>query len=178
MILVLTGQERFAFDRLLAMVDEGVGRGIIPSPVFAQTGCSRYEPKHLRASAYFASDRLASLIREAEGVITHAGVGSILMTLHAGKVPIIVPRRRDLREHVDDHQVELAGRLQETGRARVVGDATELYAFFQGGAWRGRDRKGSTGPAPGQALMEGLGSIIDGLAARSRRPGISSKLRG
>ena len=178
MILVLTGQERFAFDRLLAMVDEGLERGIIPGPVFAQTGSSRYEPRHIQAEAFLPSERLESMIREADGIITHAGVGSILMIIKAGKVPIIVPRRSEWGEHVDDHQVELARRLGETGRARMVEDAASLYALFQDEAWRARCPGRKAGAAPAAALAQGLGAIISEIAARNVRPGTSSRRRG
>jgi UDP-N-acetylglucosamine transferase subunit ALG13 len=178
MILVLTGQERYPFDRLLAMVDEGVGRGIIPGPVLAQTGWSRHAPDHLRAEAFLPAERLGAIIRESDAVITHAGVGSILMILEARKVPIIVPRRSDLKEHVDDHQVELACRLQEIGRARVAQDAGELFELFRNGSWRDGDRGKSAGGAAGSALVQGLGSIIAGIAGPSARPSASSIRRG
>jgi len=41
-------------------------------------------------------------------VITHAGVGSIMLALAAGKKPIVAPRLYRYGEHVDDHQTEIA----------------------------------------------------------------------
>ncbi len=43
----------------------------------------------------------------ADVVVTHAGVRSILLATNAGHVPIVVPRLKDLGEHVDDHQMDL-----------------------------------------------------------------------
>jgi len=45
---------------------------------------------------------------EADVVITHAGVGTILKLLDLGIYPIIVPRRSARGEHVDDHQEQIA----------------------------------------------------------------------
>ena len=51
--------------------------------------------------------------RSADKVVTHAGVGSILCADREGHVPLVVPRRHDLGEHVDDHQLELARALAD-----------------------------------------------------------------
>ncbi len=64
-------------------------------------------------------------------MITHAGVGSILITLMNGKRPIVVPRLARFREHVDDHQLELARRLSEIGVVRLVEDLDHLVRAVQ-----------------------------------------------
>jgi UDP-N-acetylglucosamine transferase subunit ALG13 len=51
-------------------------------------------------------------------VVAHAGTGSALAALEAGKCAILVPRERAHGEHVDDHQVEMAREL--AGRSLVV----------------------------------------------------------
>jgi UDP-N-acetylglucosamine--N-acetylmuramyl-(pentapeptide) pyrophosphoryl-undecaprenol N-acetylglucosamine transferase len=51
----------------------------------------------------------------ADVVITHAGVGSILRLLELGISPIVVPRRPERREHVDDHQAQVATALAHLG---------------------------------------------------------------
>jgi UDP-N-acetylglucosamine--N-acetylmuramyl-(pentapeptide) pyrophosphoryl-undecaprenol N-acetylglucosamine transferase len=53
--------------------------------------------------------------READVVITHAGVGSVLRLLELGISPIVVPRSRQRQEHVDDHQGQVASALSRTG---------------------------------------------------------------
>ncbi len=64
-------------------------------------------------------------------VITHAGVGSILVTLMNGKRPIVVPRLARFGEHVDDHQLELARRLSEIGVVTLIEDPDELASALQ-----------------------------------------------
>lgn len=61
-------------------------------------------------------DRFA---READVVITHSGVGTILHMFDMGIFPVVVPRRQSRNEMVDDHQLEIAALLKESGVAAV-----------------------------------------------------------
>jgi UDP-N-acetylglucosamine transferase subunit ALG13 len=56
----------------------------------------------------------------ADVVITHAGAGTLLNLLELGVHPVVVPRRRQRAEHVDDHQSELASIASKRGIAVVV----------------------------------------------------------
>jgi UDP-N-acetylglucosamine transferase subunit ALG13 len=60
---------------------------------------------------------LEQAILAADVVVAHAGVGSALASLEAGKLPILVPRRQEHGEHVDDHQVQIADELASRGLA-------------------------------------------------------------
>jgi UDP-N-acetylglucosamine transferase subunit ALG13 len=51
-------------------------------------------------------------MREADVVVSHAGVGSALAAMQAGRRALYVPRRRAHGEHIDDHQVAMARELQ------------------------------------------------------------------
>jgi len=62
---------------------------------------------------------------DADVVVTHAGVGSVIDLLDLGVTPIVVPRRARRGEHVDDHQQQIADHLRELGVAAVV-DAEAL----------------------------------------------------
>lgn len=58
---------------------------------------------------------LTQAMREADLVVAHAGVGTALAALEVGKCPLLVPRRLSLREHVDDHQIQVARELGDRG---------------------------------------------------------------
>jgi len=66
-------------------------------------------------------------LSNADLLIVHGGAGSIIQSIHAGKVPVVVPRRMQYNEHVDDHQMELARELEKTGRIVVCEDVDELH---------------------------------------------------
>ena len=65
-------------------------------------------------------------VTRARVVVTHAGVGSVLVALGAGKRPVVVPRRGRFGEAVDDHQVDFARRFEQAGLVTLVEDADGL----------------------------------------------------
>ena len=73
-----------------------------------------------------APSDLAALIKGAVVVITHGGPATIAEVRAAGKIPVVVPRRRAFGEHVDDHQVWYARRLAEAGEVILVDQVAEL----------------------------------------------------
>jgi UDP-N-acetylglucosamine transferase subunit ALG13 len=67
------------------------------------------------------------LLGQVDVVVSHAGTGSVLSALQAGRMPVVVPRAARRGEHVDDHQSEIAAMLRERGLA-VVREPAELSA--------------------------------------------------
>ena len=57
---------------------------------------------------------------ESDIVITHAGVGTILNLLDWGVFPVVVPRRQERGEHVDNHQLQIATLLASLDIASVT----------------------------------------------------------
>ncbi|MFK8023814.1 MAG: glycosyltransferase [Ilumatobacter sp.] len=118
-IVVSFGTEKFPFergrDRIQAALD-GV------DDVLWQLGTT---PSRADLSGRQAElvpyDELMDAIVAADVVVTHAGVGSILSVLRAGKCPVVLPREERHGEHVDDHQVELSKILVQRGLAVMVG---------------------------------------------------------
>jgi UDP-N-acetylglucosamine transferase subunit ALG13 len=84
-----------------------------------QIGTSR-TPDRVAWVTYLAHDDLERLMTEAAAIVCHGGPGTIIASLSAGKMPIVVPRTHALGEHVDDHQVRFAGRLEQLGYAFVA----------------------------------------------------------
>lgn len=59
--------------------------------------------------------------------ITHGGPSSFIMPLQVGKTPIVVPRRHEFNEHVNDHQVSFSKSVAERmGTIIVVEDMEKL----------------------------------------------------
>ena len=130
MVLVIIGMTRVGFSRLIRMVDQLATANVVRD-VFAQIGASSYEPLHCRYVRYIPRAELELLIGRADFVICHAGVGSVSMCLAAHKKTIVVPRRRQIGETVDDHQEQLAAYLQQAGRSLVVEDIVQLEAAIR-----------------------------------------------
>lgn len=122
MILVAVGSSQFPFDRLLHAVESLPRR----EELVVQHGPSGVRPSDARCMPYVPFESLAELVREARVVVTHAGVGSILLSLANGKRPYVVPRLRAFGETVDDHQVESARRFAQAGLVTLVEDPERL----------------------------------------------------
>ena len=127
MIFVTVGLEQFPFDRLLRIFDGFVESGTIREPVFGQIGHSRYEPRHFGFCRFLPFDQMRRRLQEADVVVCHGGVGTILMARSLGKVPLVFPRHAAFGEQLDDHQLDLAARLK-TGNHVIVADTEEMLA--------------------------------------------------
>jgi UDP-N-acetylglucosamine--N-acetylmuramyl-(pentapeptide) pyrophosphoryl-undecaprenol N-acetylglucosamine transferase len=101
--------------------------------------------------------RIVELMREADVVVSHAGVGSIMCALAAGHRPVVFPRLGRYGETVDDHQAQLAAELGRRGTILVATDARELSAAVRDAPRRGApaDRFDGRLPAAVRAAIEG-----------------------
>lgn len=107
MIFVVLGSQKFPFDRLLQAVDALVAQGGLPADVFAQRGAGSYVPQHFPSEAFLDTETFNRIMTRADIVITHGGTGAIIKAVKLGKKVIIVPRRAQYGEHVDDHQLQI-----------------------------------------------------------------------
>jgi len=121
LIFVTVGTHHDPFDRLLDALGQLEG-----SQLVVQYGPGSPPPGVARAEAYLPFEQMVECFREAESVITHAGVGSILCARREGHTPLVVPRRHDLGEHVDEHQAELTRQLAARGSVVEVTDLSHL----------------------------------------------------
>lgn len=113
MIFVTVGTHEQQFDRLVKAVDDLKADGTLVEPVYIQTGYSTYEPVHCAHSEFVPFRQMKSYMEGADVVITHGGPSSFIEAMAAGKVPVVVPRRGDLDEHVNNHQVDFVHTVAE-----------------------------------------------------------------
>ena len=60
-------------------------------------------------------------------VITHGGPASFLSVLEQKKTPIVVPRKVEFDEHVNNHQLDFAIKIRDLGyKILVVDDISAL----------------------------------------------------
>jgi UDP-N-acetylglucosamine transferase subunit ALG13 len=127
-IFVMMGMEVHPFDRLARAVDELAESGAVGEDFFVQLGTCNYEPRHARFERFLSFGDVCEQIRCASVAITHAGAGSTLLCIEQGKHPVMVPRRSGRGEHVDEHQLPFAEKLQQAGLATVARETEELPA--------------------------------------------------
>jgi UDP-N-acetylglucosamine transferase subunit ALG13 len=113
------------FDRLIHAVDEWTAlRG--RSDVFAQIGKAKYIPKHIRFTEFVDPREFKRLVEEAQLVVAHGGIGSIISALEAAKPIVVMPRRAQFREQRNDHQVATARQFEGKGQIIVAYEEQSL----------------------------------------------------
>lgn len=128
MIFVTVGSQ-MPFDRLIRRVDAWAGERR-RDDVFAQIGPTGREPAHLRWTQRIDTSEFRHILFEAEIVITHAGVGTILTALEFGKPVLVMPRCAELGETRNNHQFGTAHELAKSRRIAVAWDDAELSSWL------------------------------------------------
>lgn len=125
MIFVTVGTHEQPFNRLVEYMDKWAGKH--NEDVVMQTGFSTYKPKNAEWSKLYPYKKIIEFVDKARIVITHGGPSSFIMPLQIGKVPIVVPRKHEFNEHVNDHQVAFSKAVAERqGNIIVVEDVEKL----------------------------------------------------
>jgi UDP-N-acetylglucosamine--N-acetylmuramyl-(pentapeptide) pyrophosphoryl-undecaprenol N-acetylglucosamine transferase len=123
-VLITTGTSRlFPFDRLVHAAD-----AFEDYDATVQSGASDVRPPGAEVVDFLGFDALSAAIAASDCVVTHAGVGSVLLALSHGRVPIVMPRRPERGECVDDHQVAFAQRLADEGIAFIADGPEDVRA--------------------------------------------------
>lgn len=162
MIFVTVGASQFPFDRLLRAVDDLA----LEEEIVVQCGPSAIRPRRARCFDFLAFEEVAEYVRRARAVVSHAGIGSVLVTLAEGKRPLVVPRLARFGETVDDHQAESARRLDAAGLVTAVFEPDELGSRLRAPAeivWEPR----SNGGGLVRDLREYIGAVV-GAPAETR----------
>ena len=137
MIFVTVGNYN-GFPRLIGAVERFKADGVIRDEVLLQVGgVNEFKSEVCRVARFLAPDRFERALREASVVISHAGCGTLIQALAAGKVPVVMPRRKHYGEHVDDHQIELAQMMAAERRVILAERVEELPAAIEQARSRG-----------------------------------------
>jgi exopolysaccharide biosynthesis glucuronosyltransferase PssE len=158
-VIFVTVGTQLPFDRLIGAVDgwaaSGAGR-----EVFAQIGPTELRPANIEARPFMSPSECRELIQEADVVVAHAGMGTILSALELGTPVLIMPRQAALGEHRNDHQLATARWFEKDHNVTVAFDAAELVQKLDQ-----IERLSAGTPISeyaGDGLIRALRSFIDG----------------
>lgn len=115
MILILLGTQNNSFHRLLEEVEKNIEDGTIEEEVIVQAGYTKFESKNMKIFDLMPKEALEEFQAQADLIITHGGVGSIISSIRKGKKVIAVPRMHEYDEHVNNHQIEIVQNFGELG---------------------------------------------------------------
>ncbi len=125
MIFVTVGTHEQQFNRLVEYMDKWSRDH--DEKVVLQTGFSTYEPKHCSWSNLYPYEVMMEMVKKARIVITHGGPSSFIMPSQIGKIPVVVPRKHEFGEHVNNHQVDFCNQVAKRKRnIIVIEDVSEL----------------------------------------------------
>lgn len=130
LVFATVGTDFHRFDRFVEWVDEWSSspRGRDARCV-VQFGTST-PPRQAEGEAFVRYPEMVSLMTSATSVVCHGGPATIMEARRVGVVPIVVPRRPELHEHVDGHQVAFATKMAARGQVRLARSRDELHALL------------------------------------------------
>lgn len=125
MIFVTVGTHEQPFDRLIKCIDKMVENGKIKEKVIIQKGYTDYNPSNCECYKLISYDEMNKYITEARIVVTHGGPASFIAPLTIGKIPIVVPRKKEFNEHVNDHQLDFAKEVEKRMKNIIVAESDD-----------------------------------------------------
>lgn len=126
MIFICVGSREYQFNRLLKELDYLVEKKHITEEIYAQIGQSSYLPKNFKYERFLSEEKFKNYQSNADLIISHGGTGALIGALKLNKQVIAVPRLAKFGEHIDDHQLQVAGVLAKEGYLSCVLDMKEL----------------------------------------------------
>jgi UDP-N-acetylglucosamine transferase subunit ALG13 len=124
-VIFVTVGAQMPFDRLIEAVDQWALMRNRPD-VFAQIGPSNLKPKMISVARFIEPQEFRMRVNQADLIVAHAGMGSIITALECGKPIIVMPRRGDLRETRNDHQLATAKYFEQSRQVIVAHDEKQL----------------------------------------------------
>lgn len=122
-VIFVTVGAQLPFPRMLRMVAEAVLDD--RQDIFAQTADPAYDGP-LHSAPFLARDEFEQRCREAELIVGHAGMGTVLAARRHAKPLIVIVRRHELGEHRNDHQLATGAQLDAAGLARTAETSEQL----------------------------------------------------
>ena len=115
MILVMLGTQNNSFHRLLEKIEELIKNDVIKDNVIVQAGYTKFKSDDMQIFDLIPREKLEKYQNQADLIITHGGVGSIITSLKLGKKVIAIPRLHEYGEHVNNHQIEIVELFNNKG---------------------------------------------------------------
>jgi len=128
-VIFLTIGSHEPFDRLVRAMDDWAGVGAQGDRVFGQiTARANHIPRHFDHVATLTPAEYGARCAQADLIVSHAGMGTILTALQTGTPALLLPRKGSLGETRNDHQIATAKKFEGRPGLSVVMDETDLPA--------------------------------------------------
>jgi len=132
LIFVSVGANPHPFDRLIKEVDRLVSEKKIKDEFIVQLGNTNYYSKNIKkVKKFWKENEYKKILRSCNLIITHAGLGNVMVGMEHNKPLIVVPRRKEFGEHVDNHQMEMAKYIEKSESCLVIHDINDLESSIK-----------------------------------------------
>jgi UDP-N-acetylglucosamine transferase subunit ALG13 len=121
---VTVGNMHQPFRRLLDAVEAAAHA--LPPPIVVQSGHTPFASSRMQVVPFMPMDDFSRQVDGADILVMHGGAGSIIHAAAAGRRPLVMARRFDLGEALDDHQVQFAEAMEAAGRIARIEDGGSL----------------------------------------------------
>lgn len=108
MIFFTVGNDHHKFPRFMEIIYALHKKNSSKYSFFLQYGHSEPPKLPISMSQFLNKEEFEKKIKQSEHIICHGGAGTIAQSIQAGKKPIVIPRRYDKNEHLNDHQLDIA----------------------------------------------------------------------
>lgn len=123
-IFVVVGTQA-GFDRMVKTIDEWNGNNR-EVQIEAQIGDTQFVPENMKSHSFIPPAEFNVLFNQADLIVSHAGIGSILSALQNEKPILVMPRLAKYKEHRNDHQLHTASSFEKLLKLKVAYDEKEL----------------------------------------------------
>lgn len=133
MLLITVGTEQYQFNALMHWIELLVKYRLLNEEILVQYGASTYIPDGARAYRKLSEQQFLGFVDGASLIISHCDE-AVAQLLEDKDTPyVLVPRLQRFREHIDNHQMEVADDFERRGIAiaRSPGDLVKFLKLRQ-----------------------------------------------
>ena len=123
--LFISVGSRFAMNRLLHSVEQVLEKHSELNAK-AQIGPSSFQSKRMQITQWADAPEFDYSVSNCDIFVSHAGMGNILLAAKHNTPIIIMPRRKDNGEHINDHQLSTAEAFKERPFIHIANNSAEL----------------------------------------------------
>lgn len=154
-LFVPLGTQKFPFGRIITALNHLVDQGKYQADeIVMQSALYPIKPMFTHFGL-IPNDEFNRCMKEAEVVVTHSGVNSIISCMEKGKPLVVCPRLHEYGEHVDNHQMEIATLMRDKYDVLICTDMKDLPELIE----KAKTHKYK----PWVSHREGLLTVINGL---------------
>ena len=70
-------------------------------------------PKNMEIQKFISRDEFENYILNSSYVITHAGAGTLMQCCEKNIIPLVLPRRVEFKEHLNNHQLDILDEFEK-----------------------------------------------------------------